>query len=54
MTDSVDIVEASRNKRQLETTIQGWLDSNSVTSVDDIETLRRGQNKVLVFIFYTA
>lgn len=55
MTDSVDVVEASRNASSIETTIQNWLDSNSaVTSVDDIETHRRGSNKTLIIIAYTA
>jgi hypothetical protein len=54
MTDSVDVVEASRNKGDIESTVQNWLDSNSVTSVDDIELHRRGQNKTLIVIAYTA
>jgi len=54
MPDQVDVVESARNKADIESVVQGWLDSNTVTSVDDVELLRRGSNKVLIAIFYTA
>lgn len=55
MTDSVAVLESSRNKGSIQSAIQGWLDSNAgVTSVDDIELHRRGQNKTLIVVAYTA
>lgn len=54
MTDSVATVEASRDAGSVETAIQNWLDSNTVTSVDDTEVYRRGSNKMVVIIMYTA
>lgn len=55
MTDSVVVLESSRNKASIQSEIQGWLDANStVTSVDDVEVERRGSNKVLIIVMYTA
>jgi len=55
MPDSVDVVEAERNKGDIESVIQAWLDDNGgVTSVDDVELILRGRNKVLVAIVYTS
>lgn len=54
MTDSVAVLESSRNKSTIESTIQSWLTNNTVTSVDHTDVERRGSNKVLVVIYYTA
>jgi hypothetical protein len=54
MTDSVAVVEASRNSADIQSAVQAWLDSNTVTSVDHIEPLRRGSNKILIIIAYTS
>ena len=54
MSDSVDIVEAKRDKASVETAIQSWLDSNSVTSIDDIEQVYEMNNRVGIAIVYTA
>lgn len=55
MTDSVAVIESSRNKSSIETAIQTWLNDNSgITSVDDTEVLRRGSNKVLIIVMYSA
>lgn len=53
MTDSVAVIESSRNKGDLQSVIQAWLDQNAVTSVDDVEIVLRGRNKILVSILYT-
>lgn len=54
MTDSVATVESSRDAASVESAIQSWLDGNAVTSVDDIEIYRRGSNKMVAVIAYTA
>ena len=54
MTDTIAVVEASRNKKDIEATVNDWLDNNAVTSVDDMEVERRGRNKVLILIAYSA
>lgn len=54
MSDSVEVLEASRNKSAIQSAIQTWLNNNTVTSVDFISIDRRGSNKMLITIVYTA
>jgi hypothetical protein len=53
MTDNVDVV--STTEADLGSDVQTWLDNNSaVTSVDFIEGIESGPNRLLVLIGYTA
>lgn len=54
MADSVDVLESARNKGDLESTIQSWLDANSTATFEEAEIVLRGRNKILVAVFYTA
>ena len=54
MTDSVDTLDVNLNSRDIETTIQDWLDNNAVTSVDDAEVVQVGRDRAVVTIMYTA
>lgn len=54
MTDSVAVLDANANSGSIQSTISDWLSGNSVTSVDDTETVKIGRDRVLVIIMYTA
>lgn len=54
MSDTVEVLETSRNALDIETEIQQFLDTADAESVDDVELLKRGRNRVLITITYTA
>lgn len=56
MTDSIDTIDAKADSGDIEDQVQSWLNSNAggVTSVDDIEYVRIGPNRVVAAIHYTA
>jgi hypothetical protein len=54
VTDSVDTLDVHLNSGDIETTIQNWLNTNSVTSVDDLEIVTVGRDRAVVTIIYTA
>lgn len=54
MTDSVVALDVHLNSGDVESTIQEWLDTNSVTSVDDTEFVKVGRDRAVVTIMYTA
>jgi len=53
MANSVDALDVNLNSGDIETTIQTWLDNNSVTSVDDMEFAQVGRDRAVVTIMYT-
>lgn len=54
MTDSVDTIDVKLDSGDIEAEVQSWLDSHSVTSVDDTEVTKIGPNRGVVTIMYTA
>lgn len=55
MSDSVDVVESKRNRGDVESTIQGWLDDNSgITSLDDVKKVYEMNDRVGIVLLYTA
>jgi len=54
VTDSVDTLDVHLNNEDIKTVIQNWLDTNSVTSVDDVEFVKVGRDRAVVTIIYTA
>ena len=56
MTDSVAVVDINKptDRSDVETTLQSWLDNNTVTSVDFVDYEKLKRNRAQVIIFYTA
>lgn len=54
MSDTVDVIETNNNAPAIEAEIQNWLDTNTVTSVDLLDTLEIGRDRTAIAIIYTA
>lgn len=54
MSDSIAVVEANNNAPDIEATVQNWMDSNAVTSIDEFDTIEIGRDRTAIAIFYTA
>jgi len=54
VTDSVAVLDANADSGSIQSTIDTWMTNNSVTSVDDTESVKLGRNRVAIIIMYTA
>lgn len=54
MSDSVVVLNSKANSGAIEAAIQDWLDSNSPGSIDFIDAILRGTDRVMVVIVYTS
>ena len=54
MADAVDVVETKRNVADIEDELNQWIADNGDATIEHVDVERRGRNRLLHYIWYTA